>query len=328
MARSAIEVQNGWFERSQAIEIALRALPAHLMKQRWYPAKDAGLPVVALRGLISFQCGGVSAAIATWAATPPRQTTLRLFLPLAVLSASEIEPSDHRVIARLSTEQLLVDAFASDSFVRSLVENMLRPTEQDSGLQFESSGEHSPLTETPASQWRISRSKAEQSNTSIRIGDAAMLKVIRKVLPGLHPELEMGRFFSQESRFDAVAKLFGWLDLQDSTIAILQAFVPNQGDGWNWVQGRLKNGTDGSGEALEWIRRLGERTAEMHLALAQPTGDAAFQPELTDPRDWQLAGDELKEMSQSVLKLLKSMTSSSILRLLKRDQSLSDGLTR
>jgi malto-oligosyltrehalose trehalohydrolase len=305
MVRSALDVQNGWFERSQAIEIALRALPAHLMKQRWYPAKEAGLPVVALKELISFQCGGVPAAVATWAATPPRERTLRLFLPLAVLSASEIEPLDHRVIARLSNEQVLVDAFASDSFVRSLVENMLRPTGQEGGLHFESSGEYAPLIETPASQWPISRSKAEQSNTSIRIGDAAMLKVIRRVLPGLHPELEMSRFLSKESRFDAVAKLFGWLDLQDSTIAILQAFIPNQGDGWNWVQGCLKNGNDG-GEVLEWIKRLGERTAQMHLALAKPTGDAAFKPELTDRRDWQLAADELKEMAESALQLMKS----------------------
>jgi predicted trehalose synthase len=53
------------------------------------------------------------------------------------------------------------------------------------------------------------------------------------------------------------------------TLSVLQAFVPNEGDGWAWVLERLAR-PEGHAASVEWLRRLGRRTAEMHRAFAKP----------------------------------------------------------
>ncbi len=105
-----------------------------------------------------------------------------------------------------------------------------------------------------------------------------------------------------------------------STLAMVQGLVPNEGDGWEWTLEELgrfledKVATplpeeqrppanlpllalvegDGSpvvheqiGAYLDAAALLGRRTAEMHLALATPTSDAAFAPEPFGPADVQ-----------------------------------------
>src|SRR4051794_4990436 len=67
---------------------ALAALPDFLLKQRWYPAKDAGRPMVTLSSLLPFLVPGVTAAIAAWQVTPPGQAPLLLFVPLALVPAA------------------------------------------------------------------------------------------------------------------------------------------------------------------------------------------------------------------------------------------------
>jgi maltose alpha-D-glucosyltransferase/alpha-amylase len=74
------------------------------------------------------------------------------------------------------------------------------------------------------------------------------------------------------------------------TLVLLQGFVANQGDGWEYtinylvrfLEDRRTSGPvppDAHGGYLALIRTLGQRTAELHKALATPTDDAAFAPE-------------------------------------------------
>jgi predicted trehalose synthase len=104
--------------------------------------------------------------------------------------------------------------------------------------------------------------------------------VIRKLEEGVHPELEVGRFLTGEAGFAATPAMLGWTELDGVaaagavTLSILQAYVPNAGDGWSWVLDRLAR-AEGRGEATEWLRRLGRRTAEMHRAFATDTPDPA-----------------------------------------------------
>ena len=93
--------------------------------------------------------------------------------------------------------------------------------------------------------------------------------------------------------FTATPSLLGWIELDAAasglgavTLSILQAFVPNEGDGWSWVLERLARGagcgkasTEAFDEATSWLRRLGRRTAEMHVAFETDTDDPAFRPE-------------------------------------------------
>jgi trehalose synthase-fused probable maltokinase len=121
--------------------------------------------------------------------------------------------------------------------------------------------------------------------------------MIRKIEEGVHPELEVSRFLSGDGDFAGTPKLLAWVELAGRseqgalTLSILQAFVPNQGDGWSWVLERLgREPRDAArDETVAWLRRLGVRTAEMHKALARESGDPAFGSEAVaaeDIRHW------------------------------------------
>jgi trehalose synthase-fused probable maltokinase len=120
---------------------------------------------------------------------------------------------------------------------------------------------------------------AEQSNSSVVFGDELILKVYRRLEPGVNPELELLRFLT-EREFAHVAPLVGWYAyagrLLDATLGILQRFVPGESDGWTFALESLA----GDPEAfLAQTRRLGEVTGAMHVALASDASDPHFAPE-------------------------------------------------
>jgi malto-oligosyltrehalose trehalohydrolase/4-alpha-glucanotransferase len=300
----------------EAETAAAAALPDFLLRQRWYPAKDAGRPAVALSTLLSFPCPELSAAVAVWEVTPPGQQPLRLFVPLALAPPETAAAA--QVIARLplghgeDEAPALVEAFSVDAFVRAWLGFLLHGAADGAATGPLRAGRtdhavHAGLD--PGGPWAIRRSSAEQSNTSIRIGDGAILKVIRKLEEGMHPELEVGRFLTGEAGFAATPALFGWIELQGATgavtLSLLQAFVPNQGDGWSWVLQRLGRaatsaGDEGFDEITAWLRRLGLRTAEMHRAFGA-AADPAFRPEPVQAEDLRAWSEAAQAMARRAL---------------------------
>jgi len=158
---------------------------------------------------------------------------------------------------------------------------------------------------------------AGQSNSSVVYGDRFILKLFRRVEEGINPELEIGRFLADKTTFTHVAPLAGALEYQRSwgepiTFAVLHGLVPNEGNAWRQTRDslgryfeRVLTGemqmqqlplprqpildlVDGElppevqellGSYLEPARLLGQRTAELHLALASVSDDPAFAPE-------------------------------------------------
>ncbi len=116
---------------------------------------------------------------------------------------------------------------------------------------------------------------AEQSNSSIVFGEEQVVKVFRRVEPGVNPELEMLRFLSARG-FGAVAKLTGWYeysgDLMQATLGIMQEFVAEARDGWQLA-------LDDPLGALARLPELGAATGELHSVLASDPTDPAFAPE-------------------------------------------------
>jgi trehalose synthase-fused probable maltokinase len=237
---------------------------------------------------------------------------VRLFVPVAVLVLEEADAT--QVIATLPQEQrgaklAIVEAFSLGGFVRAWVGVMLR---EDRGCEPNLRGWGTPYLRKVefggSDPWAIRRSNAEQSNSSIRIGDGAILKVIRKIEDGLHPELEMSRFLSDQADFAVTPKLLGWIELHVTgldcgTLSILQAFVPNQGDGWSWVLERLHrvaepDADDALDQAVAWLWRLAVRTAEMHKALGDAGAEPAFRPEQVGAEDVQHWREHALAMAQ------------------------------
>jgi predicted trehalose synthase len=116
---------------------------------------------------------------------------------------------------------------------------------------------------------------AEQSNSSIVFGEEQVLKVFRRLEPGINPDLEMLRFLSERG-FPNVARLTGWYeysgDLMEATLGILQEFVSESRDGWQLA-------LDDPLGLLHRMGELGEATGRMHTVLASDSSDPAFAPE-------------------------------------------------
>ena len=172
--------------------------------------------------------------------------------------------------------------------------------------------------------------KGEQSNTSIRFGDKAIVKVYRRLEQGVNPDLEIGRVLTARD-FRHTPGVLGALEYvreqqEPMTLAIAQQFVPNTGDGWRYTIHELQQYFDrivamrgdsslrpghpaapndllgGYGEAAA---RLGQRTAELHITLAQSTDDRAFAPESCSPEYLQLRCEAMLQLAERSLTLLR-----------------------
>src|SRR5690606_8493731 len=82
--------------------------------------------------------------------------------------------------------------------------------------------------------------KAMSSNTTVALGQRFFLKAYRRLRPGTNPELEMGRFLTAVAGFRHAVPLAGTLELvradgTTTTLAVLQGYVENQGDGWDYT---------------------------------------------------------------------------------------------
>jgi trehalose synthase-fused probable maltokinase len=203
----------------------------------------------------------------------------------------------------------LIEAFSLDAFVRAWIETGLHNGGEVGGagrLRTGWTGQLAHAGLQPDGDLTIRRGSVEQSNTSIRVGEGAILKVIRKLEEGVHPELEVGRFLTGEAGFASTPAMLGWTELDGVTgagtvtLSVLQAFVPNEGDGWSWVLDRLTR-PEGQGEATEWLRRLGRKTAEMHHAFASDTADPAFQQEPVRAEDREAWVDAVEAMARRAL---------------------------
>ncbi len=191
---------------------------------------------------------------------------------------------------------------------------------------------------------RVTRSSAEQSNTSIIYGGRLILKVFRRLEEGPNPDYEIGRYLTDQGTFDRIPRLAGAMEysLQGagaSTLAMLQELIANQGDGWKstleelgrfYEQASMFRGSpedlsadgrpllelaeaevpasvrDKIGIYLDSAATLGRRTGEMHLALAAETTDPAFAPEpfASADRERLLAG--MREHAVHVFETLKA----------------------
>jgi maltose alpha-D-glucosyltransferase / alpha-amylase len=159
--------------------------------------------------------------------------------------------------------------------------------------------------------------KVEQSNSSVVYGRSLILKFFRRLEEGINPDLEIGAFLTERTEFRSVPPVAGALvyrreDGKKMTLGILQQFVENRGDAWRHAleavagyyarvaslpetarAGRRRAGKvlalidapldpradELLGGYLAWARLLGQRTAELHLALASATSEPEFLPE-------------------------------------------------
>jgi maltose alpha-D-glucosyltransferase/alpha-amylase len=159
--------------------------------------------------------------------------------------------------------------------------------------------------------------RGEQTNTSVVYGDQLILKLFRRPEEGINPDLEVGTFLTEKTALTHIPRVAGALEFrpprgEPTALAILQNFVPNHGVAWDFtldalaryferMLGRLAETPEPPlpqepplalaraewpnqahefiGSYIESAALLGERTAELHLALASRPDDPEFAPE-------------------------------------------------
>jgi maltose alpha-D-glucosyltransferase/alpha-amylase len=286
------------------------ALPSYLARRRWFASKDEAIGGIRLSMAEPIHGGVIDLILAELEVKLSRRTEHYL-LPLAIAwEDGLVDPLPQQLaLARVRRGRkigFLTDAFTVDALplavLRALKVSATRPL---------ASGEIRFLPTTRLSEIDIPREpeirrlSAEQSNSSLIIGDFAVFKLVRRVFPGIHPEAEMGRYLTERG-FANTASLLGEvtrydLDGTPHTLVLVQGFIRNQGDGWGWTLdflSRVLNSasvvdpdaqTEDIAEALagygNFAAAMGRRLAELHAILAAPSDNADFAPEKATAAD-------------------------------------------
>src|SRR4030095_1675081 len=225
-------------------------LRSFIVQQRWFAAKSRALRTV---------------DIEDWAVLDADRPVLlllvrldgeRYYLPVAVCPAAGAAARD--VITRIEN-RAIVDAHEDLDFVRSLLNAMASHRELTGrrgsfvGRSRGRPGAPERLEATPRVAVRIS---GEQSNTSVVVDRSLIVKSIRRPQLGINPDVEVLDFRARGTRFLSVPPLVGWIEYLDTqgqgaTVAVLQGFIENSGDGWRYVMSGLEelcNTLEGAGD--------------------------------------------------------------------------------
>ncbi|MCE9649792.1 MAG: maltose alpha-D-glucosyltransferase [Parvibaculum sp.] len=296
-------------------------LPEYLPLRRWFASKDGVIEDVRVAGSVALHHGKCEMLL-TGLDVDVAGRTERYALPLGIIWEDDIVSPLPQQLALARVRQgrrvgFLTDAFSVADFATTILERMKTSADLEIGegrsLRFRAS---SSLTDTPpgldatALRWLTT----EQSNSSLTIDSAIVLKLIRKIASGIHPEVEMSRHLTKLG-FENVAPFLGDVVRIDATgeatIAILQGFIQNQGDAWTWTidyLNRVMNERaladldrgdefDPLEEYDQFAVTVGRRLGELHALLARPSDDPDFDPESVGEED-------LKEWRAKVVALL------------------------
>jgi maltose alpha-D-glucosyltransferase / alpha-amylase len=303
--------------------IEREALAPFLLRQRWFGGKAR-----AIRAARFVDWGvlrrGTQPAFLTLVDVEYRDGGReRYFVPLTIaagaLADHIMSTTPNAAVARVTGARkgVIADATFDDEFAISLFDmvDTQRDTRTRGGLvrphrtvAFESLRGVGPLAPR--------RLSAEQSNTSLILGERLIAKLFRKVEAGPNPDVEIGEFLTSNTEFRRVPRVAAAIEYAragdvPTHLAVMQELVPSQADGWSHALdelGRFFEIVDGQGDApadllpqerllevaglpipqrisdlagsyIDTAQVLGRRTAELHLALSSDISDRAFAPE-------------------------------------------------
>ncbi|HEX6119061.1 MAG TPA: maltose alpha-D-glucosyltransferase [Dongiaceae bacterium] len=334
---TTLVMREGWNSLTsgrEAQELAHTVLPGFISKQRWFAAKGERIERahMAVLGTLGHRQHGDYLLVMVTLDLPDRNEKQHYFLPLDASwdeAAGTLNwPLTPFTLARTrrgSKVGAIYDAFTSEQFVLALVDAMRRELElssPDGTTRFASTESLKPIDFGSAPDVR--RMGVEQSNSSVIVGDQAVLKIFRRLAEGEHPELDIARFLTQVAHFRNTPPLLGTVEQigNDGTrhaLAIMSGFVRNQGDGWVYTteyldrifdEVRLVEAADTVAPEvrhatyLSQIATLGQRTAELHRALAGEQSDPSFKPEPIAAADLAAWTVSAKELAQTAFTLL------------------------
>jgi maltose alpha-D-glucosyltransferase/alpha-amylase len=287
-----------WTRRTFEVDV----LPSFMPDRRWFADKASRTLSTTVAAAIRIEhaddrFGAVIAEVKS------AQGVSRYFLPLTIrwTRYTSIDRGPATVLAavrRGPREGTLLEASAEPEFITALLAKIHAGETVGSGparLEFRPTAGFAaePLPEVKS----LKAIDGEQSNSSLIVNNRFVVKILRRVTAGIHPEIEIGRFLADVAHFENVPRLLGSLELvegdQRSALAVVHTFIENQGDAWSvtaaaldrLVEQQRLTRAESLPEALEFattqqrMRQIGKRTAELHLAFACSSDAPAFEPE-------------------------------------------------
>jgi maltose alpha-D-glucosyltransferase/alpha-amylase len=295
------------------------ALPDFIRRQRWFGSKSRVIHAT---------------SVIDWGTLNRQQASLALvkvsyeiggddtyLLPLAIAPAEEaaIQPDAIVTVITLAHGKAVVyDALRNTQAANALLAIIGEAAQVKMG-QGEAKGRPSSIFSAlrgDSAELPARLVGTEQSNSSIIYGSKLIMKLFRKQATGINPDIEIGRYLTEQGSFHNIAPFGGSIEYRnkggDYAFAMLQGLVANLGDGWEWTHTQLEAYydavsakafpsqeaaglpndfeslskitipaiiRDAIGSYLEAASTLGQRTAEMHAALGAETDNEAFTPQ-------------------------------------------------
>ena len=338
---------------NELARLGTEELAAFLTPRRWFGAK-AGKPTSArIRDVVPLPWEGGRFAIARLEVTTSAGVHALYQVPLCVRDTEEIgDRQPKSVLARVDTgsvQGVLYDAVEDGAFLRSLADALAHGGSYGSDTlrwTIEPIGA-AALVVPDSAQIRVG--SAEQSNTSVILGEEAILKLFRKLERGEQPDVELTRFLTVDAGFKYTPALLGTIRFEgrgETMVAgMLQEFLAKSLDAWSYALERSKpyfaapREREVANPFLADAEHLGVVTRGMHEALARgATPDLA--PERADAtrveewssraKQWVRDGLSLLERQLRAGTLPKERAAEGDALLRRRDQYLTsiDDITR
>jgi maltose alpha-D-glucosyltransferase/alpha-amylase len=269
-------------------------LPQWLPLQRWFASKDKGIDAVRMTPLGDLDNGEHELVAVTVSVGDEEQGYL---LPISARWGDEnLRPGAPKLsytlakIRHTARVGALIDG-AYDERLPQLLLDGLKEGRTDGNLRFEGTDALCGI-EDPGDPRQLG---AEQSNLSIAFSDKIILKLYRRIREGEQPDVEVAKFLTEVAGYQHTPRYLGQVLHGSTTLAAAFAFVPNRGDAWSgivdalglelhehetWAStGEARLETVGYDFPLSVGALLGQRTAELHKALATDTDDPDFATE-------------------------------------------------
>jgi maltose alpha-D-glucosyltransferase/alpha-amylase len=319
-------VTGGWRSllqgRSKAV-LERDVLPAFLAGRRWFAERGNLSTSTSIAGTIPLATADPELGLALIEAKGRHETATYL-LPLTIqwarLDRVRHDPNALAAVRRGPREGTLLDATADPSFVAFVLDHLRgsQVIEADHRrIEFQPTNGFNGGT--PPDIANVRAVDAEQSNTTVLVGSEYVLKLFRRLEPGINPEIEVGRFLTDTVPFSNTPALLGAIELEEngvrSAVAVVHRFVENQGDAWTVTSAYLDRFVEEqrlltaeaaghSDELAAYVRRIeqvGQRVAELQLGLASRDDIVDFAPEAISTSDAQRWMDDVLRRANHAL---------------------------
>src|SRR5437763_3658401 len=299
---------------NQREQLEREILPNYIQTCRWFGSKAR-----TLRELKVVEQPGVSSdadaarfwfVVVSYVDGPTETYALPVKIALGNAARAVSRSAPHAIIARLAgaEETILYDAVWDAKFRSQLFEAIVqRQIMKGHAGDLVGIAGKAMAAESSVAVDKSQVLGGEQSNSSMLFDNKFFLKIYRKLEDGVNPDVEITRFLTEHANFPNVPAFVGAIEYrrkksEPTVVCLLQSAVPNESDVWartldavgryyERVLGRkadLQNQATPPASLLDELiggvypekaKLLGQRTGELHLALASNNDDRAFAPE-------------------------------------------------